>query len=437
MNDMYIGHPMMRWHDVKPNWSLWLWAVLSGILLLQNPSDVTCLIALGSLFVRQWIHPMSWPAFRWFVLLWVGVWANCYWEHELFAFDALRIPALGWVVSLGILPSFHPKCLRERLVDAAILLSLFFMNDIVSWDNGFSLSRNIYIFVVSIGLIAAGRHTAYQDLKHALTQLWIVVVIQSFVTGMFSPETAWIDNNALRFQGFLSNPNSLSHPFLILSMSVLMMFKSSMKNLIVLWTMSAVLLFFTGTRSAMLAFLLFSLIQFSLEFGWNRIQKRTLLIASLACAAGLGVLEFCGLPWMRIETLAIGGGWVIAGPRAIESWLEKPWMGHGAGYESQWFLAMAPSFEWVNHIGNSHNAFLALVMDYGVVGGLSLLGWMGWRFRWFANGKSWLVGVPLLVELFFENWLTAPMSSSFLIMAAASMTAQKLIEPAKTDLAQD
>ena len=112
-------------------------------------------------------------------------------------------------------------------------------------------------------------------------------------------------------------------------------------------------------------------------------------------------------------------------------------MGHGAGYESQWFLAMAPSFEWVNHIGNSHNAFLALVMDYGVVGGLSLLGWMGWRFRWFANGKSWLVGVPLLVELFFENWLTAPMSSSFLIMAAASMTAQKLIEPAKTDLAQD
>ena len=51
-------------------------------------------------------------------------------------------------------------------------------------------------------------------------------------------------------------------------------------------------------------------------------------------------------------------------------------------------------------------------MDYGVVGGLGLFLWLSWRFGWFSNRKAWLIGLPLMVEL-FENWLTAPLSSSF------------------------
>ena len=81
---------------------------------------------------------------------------------------------------------------------------------------------------------------------------------------------------------------------------------------------------------------------------------------------------------MRLESLMIGGGRFNAWPTAVEHMLEAPWLGRGAGYENQWFFSMEDYFRWLNYIGNSHNAFLGLFMDYGIAGGSLLsLGWSG------------------------------------------------------------
>ena len=426
MKRMYFRETMIEGNVNQQNTTLWLWALASGALLVLFPSDAACLIATGALFLQQCARPMPWDGFRWFVLLWIGVWANCFWEQEMFTFDALRFAAVCWVTAMGILPSFRPSDLRERRLDIMILGGLFVLNHWISWDPGSSLTRNVLILAVSIGLIAAGKHTSYQNLKIALVQLWMVLIIQCSVALLLSPETAWIYSDAYRFQGFQSNPNSLSHPFLILSITVVLLCGANWKRLLAFWSASMVMLFATGTRAALLAFLMFSAVLFFRELGLGKATKRVLLIGSGVVGCVLILLEIGGLTWMRLESLAIGGGRFNAWPLALEEVGAQPLLGHGAGYELQWFFAMAPYFEWVNHIGNSHNAFLALVMDYGVVGGLGLFLWMSWRFGWFSNRKAWLIGLPLMVELFFENWLTAPLSSSFLLMAATSMCIQQL-----------
>ena len=303
----------------------------------------------------------------------------------------------------------------------------FGLNHWISWDAGSSLTRNILILSVSIGLIAAGKHTAFQNLKTALVQLWMVLTIQCIVALLLSHETAWIYSGAYRFQGFQSNPNSLSHPFLILSIAVVLLCRTNRKRLLAIWSASIVMLFATGTRAALAGI-------FDVQCGLvlsrgagapKSDKKRPVRLSLIVVGCVLILLERSGLTWMRLGSLAIGGGRFNAWPLALEEVGIQPWFGHGAGYELQWFFAMAPYFEWVNHIGNSHNAFLALLMDYGVVGGLSLFLWLSWRFGWFSNRKAWLIGLPLMVELFFENWLTAPLSSSFLLMAATSMCIQQ------------
>ena len=423
---MYFRATMIEGNVNQRNTSLWIWALASGALLVLFPSDASCLIATGALILQQLVQPMRWDGFRWFVLLWIGVWANCFWEEEMFAFDALRFAAVGWVIAIGILPSLRHSDLRERGVDILILGGLFALNHWVSWDAGISLTRNALILSVSLGLIAAGKHTSCQNLKTALVQLWMVLTIQCIVAMLLSPETAWIYSGAYRFQGFQSNPNSLSHPFLILSIAVVLLCKTNRKRLFAIWSTSIVMLFATGTRAALLAFLMFGAVLFFRELELRKATKRGLLVSSGVVGFVLILLERGGLTWMRLGSLAIGGGRFNAWPLALEEVGVQPWLGHGAGYELQWFFAMAPYFEWVNHIGNSHNAFLALLMDYGVVGGLGLFLWMSWRFGWFSNRKAWLIGLPLMVELFFENWLTAPLSSSFLLMAATSMCIQQL-----------
>ena len=415
---------MLPFDEIRVNWPLWTWALLGSVGLCLSPSTSVCLGTVAALFLVQLYKPMPWQGFKWFVLLWVGVWSNCFWDHDLFAFDALRFPALTWVMAIGFLPSLQRKAMLLRFIDVGILFVLFTVNHMVSWSSAVSMQRNLAIAVVAIGLVAAGRATPLNDFKVALMSLWFVLVLQLAVSWIVVPEVAWVRNDSIRFQGFSSNPNSISHPFLILGMSVMSMIGADHRRFFLTWTISAFIVGLTGSRTAMLAFATFSALILSTEMILPKSFRLRAFKATVLAAFALGLAECTGWKWMRLESLMIGGGRFNAWPTAVEHMLEAPWLGRGAGYENQWFFSMEDYFRWLNHIGNSHNAFLGLFMDYGIAGGSLLFAWMAWRFGWF-NGKRrlWTLGLPLLVEIFFENWLLAPLSSSFLLMAAASMAA--------------
>ena len=122
------------------------------------------------------------------------------------------------VMAIAFLPSLQRKaCLR--FIDVGILFVLFTVNHMVSWSSAVSMQRNLAIAVVAIGLVAAGRATPLNDFKVALMSLWFVLVLQLAVSWIVVPEVAWVRNDSMCFQGFSSNPNSISHPFLILGMS--------------------------------------------------------------------------------------------------------------------------------------------------------------------------------------------------------------------------
>lgn len=379
-----------------------------------------CLAALGLLFLTQWLEPISWPAFRWFVLLWVGFWANCYWAEEMFAFDALRIPAFAWVAGLGGLQPFGKHQMKSRLIDLLILSAVVGVNMSACWTSNICLSRNMALVLVSMGLLVAGSFTERQDLSLATARCWWVVLLQCLVTWGLANEVAWTGNTStLRFQGFLSNPNSLSHPFLLLSMTMLWLRTLAQRTWALHWIASFVLLAMCGTRAALLAFALFT----SALFAKNMVFDRKAILPVALSSAIVGIIIFLS-PYtdlFRFKTILIGGGRFNAWPYALEEASYRPWLGYGAGYEWNWFEAHSPFFIYLDHLGNAHNAFLGLGMDYGIAGGSALFGWMAWRFQWFRAQTRWLFGLPLLIEMMFENWLSAPFSTSFLVMVATCL----------------
>jgi hypothetical protein len=416
MKPIYPLHPHLGWG---------IWAACVGFILIFWPSELTCLISVVSVAVPQTIWRIPWPALRWWMLLWIGFWANCYWEEDMYSWDALRFPALGWTLGLGAAQLIRGEGWKNLSIDAFVLGPLFTLNTFHSWDESVSMSRNSALFLVAIGLIGSGRGIRRDHLLLALELAWVVIVVQLLVTWAFRPDVAWIGKTSSRFQGFMSNPNSISHPLLLLSMVLIWARRNKPHVWGTVWSATAVILFISGTRAALLAFALFSAASLSLTGNFRLYKRQILGTLSVLGVALMAVIALTDWNWMRLESLKIGGGRFNAWPLAIDHALETPWLGQGAGYELQWFFAMSPYFEWLNHIGNSHNAFLAIFMDYGAIGGLWLLTWMALRFQWF-HGPTWVVFAPaLIVEMTFENWLTAPLSTSFLVMVATCMFLRK------------
>ena len=227
MKRMYFRATMIAGNVNQQNTALWLWALASGALLVLFPSDASCLIATGALFLQQCVRPMPWEV----ILDGLSRCGLAFGPIALgrrnvcFRCVAVCGRRLGHRNGNPALPSAF-RFARSG-VDILILGGLFGLNHWISWDAGSSLTRNILILSVSIGLIAAGKHTAFQNLKTALVQLWMVLTIQCIVALLLSHETAWIYSGAYRFQGFQSNPNSLSHPFLILSIAVVLLCRTN------------------------------------------------------------------------------------------------------------------------------------------------------------------------------------------------------------------
>ena len=149
---------------------------------------------------------------------------------------------------------------------------------------------------------------------------------------------------------------------------------------------------------------------------YSSTMSRWLLVAvgifALVAVSTESLLGFLPERVTRRDTLAVGGGRMVAWEHAVDQIEEQPWFGEGGGAEERFFKENRSFFAAQNHQGLSHNSWLAYAMNFGIPATLllifSLLSRLGLLQR-----RLLLIGLlPLVSSFTVEGWLTAPMSAS-------------------------
>jgi hypothetical protein len=130
---------------------------------------------------------------------------------------------------------------------------------------------------------------------------------------------------------------------------------------------------------------------------------------------------------VRSETLEDGGGRLVAWRFGWEQLQERFWWGGGAGFEEFIYYEYKEVLSLLGHQGLSHNSYLALALNFGVIGGAGLVLSLWSKLGLLRSQHVFLLALPFLVTTFFEGVLTSPLNAATPIwFVGASLVAQEL-----------
>jgi len=254
------------------------------------------------------------------------------------------------------------------------------------------------------------------------------VLLVSAGAAVFRPEGAELHG---RFRGIFGNPNELSHWWLLVFVVVgIRGLRVGNAAYLAAVATTAALLFFTGTRGALIGVVLSVLgyvltrLQVRPAVGWGLL----LFVSAWALAAPDTFLN-PAKRWLpeslvREETVELGGGRLVAWEFGWSEVMKEPWVGHGGGYEERIYRAFEEELSLQNHQGFSHNSWLAFAINFGIPGGTLMMLALLYRLKLLGASLALIALPPVLTSWAVEGWLTAPLSaSSPLFFAVAGLAA--------------
>jgi O-antigen ligase len=225
-----------------------------------------------------------------------------------------------------------------------------------------------------------------------------------------------------RFSGLMENPNSVGLlTALMMPLAVERLLSRGRFRDFLLVTVMVVGVVLSGSRGGMLATLI------GTTYLLWKAHKRVFVVGLLASLAATILIllsprereaEMVVDPYLRVETLASGGGRVEVWPIAIKMIKQRPLLGHGFGTEDLLFQSYGYDPEsFLQHTGSYlHNSYLGLTAQLGLVGAvtffLPLLLFAYHRLRGSLGNAHLEVThalegtlVAALVACFFESWI--------------------------------
>lgn len=193
---------------------------------------------------------------------------------------------------------------------------------------------------------------------------------------------------------------------------------------ILIFALAGFCLLWSGSRGQSLAFIIFLISQF---FFKKNVYLGVILsiflivviymidvdIASLAKSFGID-------DFVRSDTIEEGGGRVVAHNFAWAQIQNNFWIGRGFSYTEWIFHEHELELLQLGHVGNSHNAFLTVWLESGLIGLFLFI--LGWGILFYNAGKKSKLVLPIAFAVISSN-----MVESWLIGSLNPFTIQLII----------
>ncbi len=259
------------------------------------------------------------------------------------------------------------------------------------------------------------------------------ILVAGLLLALVLPQVAILYPNA-RLRGLFGNPNGLAM-FAALTLPLVLVVFETLRPRAVLrrWIYVGIILLvlvLSGSRSALLAVMVYVPMYVTFRGSVNR----RVVVVGLAAAVVLLMVTLVPFrllldpdtytrlgpmaDYLRVSSLEDGSGRWYAWRYALDVIREAPVLGRGFGYDEHIFASGVVRGDVFlgGHQGSTHNLYLALVLNTGVVGAALFL-----AFLWSLTGprRASPHTIPLmaavLVSSVFESWLVSTMNPLTLV----------------------
>jgi len=286
-----------------------------------------------------------------------------------------------------------------------------------------TISTVLFYSITPVWIMKALSEEKEHFLKGAVLTMTALLFYGLFMAVIW-PESAYLMG---RFRGVTGNPNSLGiictvffAMFTIINSHYKEMFSKWEAGIIYAAILLSVVL--SGSRNTIFAILIFySFARFfkvSYLLGFTAVVVLAVLYQILitnlpAIIAALGLQEY-----MRVENIEDGSSRLIAWQFTLNHLKQDYLMGHGIGYEVYFFQTYGMDLFFKYHVGNTHNSWLAIWLNTGIIGLILYAGALIYRFVSFASHSVY--AIPMLYSVMFsatfESWLAGVLSPYILLM---------------------
>jgi O-antigen ligase len=333
----------------------------------RNPVFLVLSVSVGWLFLCQsplYLHYYGFlSSGRWFAIGMVG--AACL----ITGIRGRRKMGLRWIVSFPFLIAMY-----------------FILTMLWSINRELTLGRSISIVLLGTTVVGMVWYTGNSAVKiHEAMKAVVFPVTLLFwiLTPVYGFDTSLLEKGLLRTAGPMLNPNGIGILGALLGPVAYYLWRGTPKKHI-FWLGSfltcVALIILSGTRTALSAILV--------AFTFIAITQARSFSINMLFGAGLALLisvvlllaEVYGLPkiihtYLRVESLAIGGGRFEAWNVGWDLLRQKPWTGYGFGTEDMLFEQFGIRF--LKHGGAMvHNSYLGLSLQIGILGAGVFFSWM-------------------------------------------------------------
>ncbi|MCC6385732.1 MAG: O-antigen ligase family protein [Bacteroidia bacterium] len=270
----------------------------------------------------------------------------------------------------------------------------------------------------------------------------VLTMVSLFIYGLFMavilPGSAFIMG---RFQGVTGNPNALGilcTVFFGMFTIIITHYRNyfTRNEIIFIYAVVLISVILSGSRNTIVSILIFWGFSYffkqSYLFGFTALiviaVSYHLLIANLPY-----ILDSLGLQeYMRVENIDDGSGRLIAWKFSLDHLKNDYLIGHGVGYEVYMFRTFGYDLFVRLHVGNTHNSWLALWLNSGIIGLILYAG--GLIYRFVSYSSKTVYALPMLYSVMFsatfESWLAGALSPFILqLLIVMSIIGQLSPEP--------
>lgn len=285
-------------------------------------------------------------------------------------------------------------------------------------DSFLKLLSYVLVFTVLPNFYTKLLSDGYEQFLKMLVYTFTCMLLYGFMLIFINYDTAYLVG---RYRGIMGNPNGLGifcTVFFALFTIITGKFKTlfSKNEAILIYGVILLSVFLSGSRNTTLSILIF--FAFSRFFKVSYWLGFTLIIIigityQIVISNLPAIISALGLQsYMRVEHLEDGAGriaaWIFGWQKIQENFL----IGKGFNYEGWLYKEYADYLYTLGHIGNSHNSYLAIWLNTGLIGLLLFLTGLIYRFVRAAAHSPY--SLPLMYCVIFsatfEAWFVGSLN---------------------------
>jgi O-antigen ligase len=244
-----------------------------------------------------------------------------------------------------------------------------------------TLRRTIAILVTTaFGWYVASRYTMRETLESIAWALGITGLISLFY-GIVDPGVATLPSEGTAWRGVYDTKNALARVMVLGAISGLLLTLERRRRRWPVWAGIGLSVGMMGMSQSATGLIVFCTLVMTMKFAGTLRLRPIVLVPSLIA---LALLLAGGVIWLRFNDAAMAGtlGKDVTMTGRTELWSvamlfieQRPWLGYG--YSSFWRGATGPSGAFWAAVGwptpHSHNGFLDLTLDLGLLGLVAFL----------------------------------------------------------------